>query len=220
MSQRRKKLALKPVPPPATERGRRTQRALMDAALEIMEKGRSFNSLSMREVTSLAGIVPSAFYRHFKNMDQLGLTLVNDAGHGLRPLMRKARMEVKSGNPADIIRESVMAFKGYVEEHPRYYLIAAGERHGGSPLIREAIDQEIELFVDEMVEDLRKLRLFPHLTDDDLRVVGELSVNTMLSAAIRILDMRGSKGLLAKRHTESFVAQLKLIFYGAANWPG
>jgi AcrR family transcriptional regulator len=43
-----------------------------------MSDGRSFVSISLREVTREAGVVPTAFYRHFKDMDELGLALVDE----------------------------------------------------------------------------------------------------------------------------------------------
>src|SRR5689334_18618225 len=111
--------------PAPTERGQRTQRAMMDAALDLMEGGRSFNSLSMREVTKVAGVVPTAFYRHFRDMSELGLALVDDVGRSLRPLLREARL--KGASYKDIIRGSVLIYKKYVEENPRYFLVASGE---------------------------------------------------------------------------------------------
>ena len=59
------------------ERKQRTRRALLDAALGLLE-GQSFSSLSLRQVTGVAGIVPTAFYRHFDNMEELGLVLIDE----------------------------------------------------------------------------------------------------------------------------------------------
>ena len=71
-------------------RKQRTRRALLDAALELMQGEQSFNSISLREVARNAGVVPTAFYRHFRDMDELGLTLVEEALRALRQMMREA----------------------------------------------------------------------------------------------------------------------------------
>ncbi len=55
---------------------------------------RSFASLSLREVAREAGIAPTSFYRHFRDVDELGLTMVDESGLMLRQLMRQ-------GAPAD-----------------------------------------------------------------------------------------------------------------------
>ena len=67
-----------------------TRRALIDAALKL-SVDRGFSSLSLRAVTREAGIAPTSFYRHFKDMDDLGLALVDEVGMGLRQLVRQAR---------------------------------------------------------------------------------------------------------------------------------
>ena len=54
--------------PSRGERKEATRRAIIDAALKLLEE-RSFSGLSLREVTREAGIVPAAFYRHFDSMD-------------------------------------------------------------------------------------------------------------------------------------------------------
>ena len=50
-----------------------TRANLLQAALTLMGKGRSFTSLGLREIAREAGVVPNAFYRHFRNTDELGL---------------------------------------------------------------------------------------------------------------------------------------------------
>ena len=64
---------------PRAEQKQQTRHALMDAARSLMDSGRGFGSLSLREVSRTAGIVPTGFYRHFQDMDELGLALVAEA---------------------------------------------------------------------------------------------------------------------------------------------
>ena len=75
---------------PRDGRKQRTRRALMDAALTLLDGERSFSSLSLREVAKVGGVVPAAFYRHFGSMEDLGLVLVDDAFSSLHALMREA----------------------------------------------------------------------------------------------------------------------------------
>ena len=58
------------------QRREQTRRALLDAALEQIDAGTSFDALSLRSVARSAGVVPTAFYRYFASMDELGLALV------------------------------------------------------------------------------------------------------------------------------------------------
>jgi AcrR family transcriptional regulator len=199
-----------------TERGRRTRRALMDAALDLMEAGRSFNSLSLREVAQAAGVAPATFYRHFRDMDEICLILVDDCGRSLRPLLREAR--VAGASYKDIIRESMLVYKKFVEENPRYFLIASGERHGGSPIMRAAIRQEVSRFIDEMAQDLTDLQLLPKLKKTAIRNVCDLVVNTMLSAASDIRDLSKIRSKTGTEMFENYIWQMRMIFLGASTW--
>ncbi len=65
----------------------RTRQALLDAALELLE-GQSLSSLGLREVTRAVGIAPTAFYRHFRSVEDLGVALVEEALGSLHPMIR------------------------------------------------------------------------------------------------------------------------------------
>jgi AcrR family transcriptional regulator len=197
-------------------RKQRTRGSLMDAALALMSQGRSFASLSLREITREAGVVPTAFYRHFRDVDELGLALVEESGVTLRRMLREAR---KAGAPTtDIIRGSVAIYKKYVEENPRYFLVAARERSTGSPLMRYAIRTEISHFVNEMAQDLRDLHLLPQLSMESLRLICGLVVNTMLNAASDILDLPPGQPQAEQELMDNFVRQMTLVFLGAGQW--
>ena len=103
----------------------KTRRSLIEAAFSQLSAERSFTSLSLREVAREAGIAPTSFYRHFKDVDELGLTMVDESGLMLRQLMRQARQRIAKGG--SVIRTSVSTFAelaDYLEQEsnmPRYF---------------------------------------------------------------------------------------------------
>jgi AcrR family transcriptional regulator len=197
-------------------RKQRTRDALLEAALRLMREGRSFTGLSLREVTREAGVVPTAFYRHFRGMDELGLALVEEGGVTLRRLLREARRtDVQF---TDMIRGSVLVYKRYVEDNRLQFLFIAGERAGGSPQIREAIRREVTHFTNEMAQDLRGLGAFPGLSIGTLQMICGLVVNCMLNAAIDILDLPPNQPLQEQELVDNFVRQVRIIFLGALQW--
>jgi AcrR family transcriptional regulator len=201
---------------PRGERKRRTRDALIEAALTLMGEGRSFTSLGLREITRVAGVVPTSFYRHFPDTEQLGLALVEESGLMLRRLLREVRTQ---GLPADdMIRRSVQTYKQYILANRLRFLFVAGERSGGAAAIRAAIRSEITHFTNEMAADLRALNLFPNLSTASLQMICGLVVNTMLSAATDILDLQADATQLAKEQEDTFVQQLRVIFFGAMQW--
>jgi AcrR family transcriptional regulator len=198
------------------ERKQRTRNHLLESALRLMEEGRSFTSLGLREVTRAAGVVPTSFYRHFEDMDQLALALVEETGITLRRLLREARQA--GVPPLNIIRHSVQIYKQFVEEHRLHIMFMAGERWGGSPLIRRAIRYEVQHFATEMAQDLRELNLLPTLSMTTLQMICGLVVNTMLNAASDFLDLPRDQPRVEQELVENFVLQLRVIFLGATQW--
>lgn len=193
-----------------------TRERLLDAALTLMSRGHSFPSLGLRELTREAGVVPTAFYRHFRDMDELGLALVEECGVTLRRLLREAR---RIGIPQDdIIRSSVRIYLEYVQANPRQFRTATSERSGGSPVLRRAIRNEVALFVREMAQDLRALDFRPDLPTAMLETICGLVVNTMLNAASEVLDLPDGQPTPAAELEENLVRQLRLIFLGAEHW--
>lgn len=204
--------------PPATrsEQKQRTRENLLDAALNLMESGRGFSSLSLREVTREAGVVPAAFYRHFSDLDELGLALVEACGLTLRRLLREARRQGLP--PTQILRSSVLIYKNYVKDNHRYFRFAASARGGGSPSIRKAIRIEESHFANEMAQDLRAMNQLPSLPMEALELICGLVVTTMMNAATDILDLPEGQAQAEKELTENFILQLRLIFLGARSW--
>jgi AcrR family transcriptional regulator len=197
-------------------RKQRTRVALMDAALTLMSGGRSYTSLSLREITREAGVVPTSFYRHFHDLDELGLALVEETGLTLRRLLREAR---RSGvPPIRIIEHSVRIYREFVREHRLHVMFMASERWGGSPLIRRSIRYETQHFATEMAQDLRELSLLPHLSMQTLQIVCGLVVNTMLNAASDFTDLPSDNPKVEEELAQTFVRQLRVIFLGAVHW--
>ena len=154
-----KRLRKKPVEDadesPRDGRKQRTRRALMDAALTLLEGERSFSSLSLREVAKVGGVVPAAFYRHFGSMEDLGLALIDDAFAALHALMREARAGPQPGEHQ--IASSVRTFLQYVDTHRLQFQFIAKERMSGSTAVRLGIRKEIRLWVSELAADLAPL---------------------------------------------------------------
>lgn len=205
--------------PPAASRGERKQRTrakLLQATLDLMGAGRSFASLSLREITRAAGVVPASFYRHFADLNALALALVVEASSTLRQMLREARMT--GLEPTRMVRSSVEIYQRHVAAHPLQFLFIASERGGGSALIRQAIRTEERLFVMEMAQDLRQLGLFRDLNEPMLRLMCSLVVTTMMNAATDVLDLRERPASETVALIDDFVRQLRMVFLGAKLW--
>ena len=105
---------------PRTERGRRTQRALLDAAAaEFGEKG--FHDSSIVSITARAGVALGTFYTYFESKDALFRALVRDMSERVRVMVAPHL----AGAHDAIARERVAlaAFLGFARDHKELYRI-------------------------------------------------------------------------------------------------
>ena len=130
------------------ERKQQSRQALLDAALLLSTSGRAFSSMSLREMTRHAGLVPAAFYRHFANMDQLGLELIDQAALHLKGVLHQLG-QAYLYQPNAKTKVSLDIFFQAVAHHPEPWIFLISERWGGSAALRLAIDREIQFLIDD-----------------------------------------------------------------------
>jgi AcrR family transcriptional regulator len=198
------------------DRKLRTRKALMDSALALVAEGRHYSSLSLREVSKRAGVVPNAFYRHFKDLDELGLALADEFGLLLRQIMRQARLQ---GLAADsIISDSVNFYIEHVQKEPELFRFMAQSITGGSPAMREAMRNELGHFAKEMIMDLSRLGILTHISGIDMDMLGHLVIQTVFGTTTEVLDLPASSANMIAAIRERTIKQVRLIFLGANDW--
>lgn len=166
----------------------RTRRALMDAALAQLSADRGFGSLSLREVAREAGLAPTSFYRHFSELDELGLALVDEGGVALRQLMRQARKRIARAGDGSAIATSVDTFMEYLGNNANLFRLMLRERTGVSKPFRTAVKAEIDHFVTELADDLRRVAEEQGKPLSDARLVAEAMVTLVFNQGAEALD--------------------------------
>jgi AcrR family transcriptional regulator len=202
------------------ERRQHTRQALLDAALEQMDAGVSFDALSLRSVARAAGVVPAAFYRHFSSMDELGLALVDESFRRLRSLLRDAR---ESGlPPKHVIRRSVEVIVEQVLANRQHFALIARARTDGNAVLRHAVNNEIRLLTSELATDLARFQAMRDWSNEDLQMLAGLLVNTMILNVASILDLPTNGGKPPSDALNEIVRvaekQLRLPLLGVPNW--
>lgn len=203
----------------------KTRRALIDATFSQLSSEKSFSGLSLREVCREAGIAPTSFYRHFSGMDELGLTMVDEAGLTLRQLMRQARERIAKGG--SVIHTSVDTFMEFVDNNSNVFRLLLRERSGTSAAFRSAVQREVEHFIAELTDYLCRGTGSANANDssngsvDEISTIDIESVRIEADAMVTIVFNAGAEALdldhtmcseLAKRTKQ----QLRLITKGAA----
>jgi AcrR family transcriptional regulator len=197
------------------ERKERTRQALLDVTLRLIAS-RSLASISLREVARDAGIVPTAFYRHFDSMDALGVELVDESMRPLRQMIRNARRGVAARG--DIIKSSVQILGDQVRAHPAQFRFLVRERYGGVGGVRRAIDTELRLFTSELAVDLARLTGGFDWTADDLEMAADLMVSAMLGVVMDLLEVDQRRAEDEAAILQRAERQLRLIALGMGSW--
>ncbi len=194
------------------ERKERTRRAILDATLELCEDS-SLVALSLRQVAKQVGIVPTAFYRHFDSIEELGMVLVEESFVSLREMLR----DVRRSDPEylDIIDSSISVLRDHVHSRRTHFAFIARERVAGPPDVRAAIRHQLDLVERELAADLARLTDPAAWSTEDLQVLANLIVTSMVGTAEAILASRpeAEKAIVERART-----QLRMVILGVLRW--
>ncbi|MGV9890601.1 TetR family transcriptional regulator [Streptomyces sp. NPDC003395] len=193
----------------------KTRQALLDAALGLLAD-QSLSSVGLREVTRAVGVAPTAFYRHFRSIADLGVALVEEALGSLHPMIRTTVST--AGDHEERIVRAVELIARHVDAYPAHVRFIARERHGGVQPVREAIRDQLARFAEEVKAELAKDPVSRGWSDDDLLMLATLYVDQMLITASLFLESLEGPAGERKRVTEVATRQMRLITIGRRHW--
>jgi len=193
------------VNPEKKEEKERATHALLRVTLSLAAE-HGFVSLGLREVSRAADIAPTSFYRHFADMEELGLALIDGlAGRFMKSWVDEADVEHAKG-VATVERIARQALVG-ASEDPELMRFILAERLGAIPSFRAALRRELST-VSAAVEAA--------LAVDDVAVhpesratVAEGVVVLMLEACGKTLDLDSAQSSAIGDHLE---LQLRNMF--------
>jgi|TARA_B110001454_G_scaffold27921_2_gene27307 TetR/AcrR family transcriptional regulator, fatty acid biosynthesis regulator len=187
-----------------SEQKEKTRQAIIQAALKLSEE-KGYPALSLREVTREADIAPATFYRHFKDMEALGLVLVDKVALTLRQLMRKARQRIKDNG--SVIESSVITQLEFSQKNPQLFRLLTSGLTGGPLIFREALQKEKQFFIDELNEDLSSDTRLANIP-----LAAEVMVNQVLVASIEAIDKNADELVQIQQR---LITQLRMILLGS-----
>ena len=206
-----------------------TRHAFFNAVLDLCMTGQAFSSISLRQVTREVGVVPTAFYRHFDDMESLGRALViEELGSTLAILSDSLQIGRKRSFDRQIAK-SIQLFLYMVSDQPYYWQFLVSERYGGSDAVREAISDLVKNHTQNLADDLALQPAFTHINAYDRRLLAEAGINMFFSWIIDWLELtytedhddeidlnevEKNKQLMLHNCTR----QAQMLFYGAYNW--
>lgn len=193
----------------------RTRQAILDAALRLSGTS-GFAQLSLRQVAREAGIVPTAFYRHFASMDDVGLALVEQSFQTLRAMIRDAQRDPDTF--ANIIDASAEILVRVVKQNKAQFGFVARERASGSDAVRQAIQRELELFISELGVVLARLPNIENWSSDDVKMASGLFVRNMVYRAEQVVQTPDDRPDIDEEIKRKAKREMRLIVLGFEKW--
>jgi len=187
---------------------------LINAALKLLGPQRSMSSLSLREIAREADIAPNSFYRHFRDVDELAIALIDQAGETLRKIIREARIRISPDR--SVIRTSVETFMEQLEAGEQLLHILLREGNVGSTEFKNAIERELNFFEEELQEDLLRLAAVGGTTLHEPRLVSKAMTRLVFTMGATAMDQPLEK---RREIAEQVIVMLRLIAAGASSMP-
>ncbi|TCB46926.1 HTH-type transcriptional repressor FabR [Acinetobacter terrestris] len=187
-----------------------TKEELFQAALNLIGPQKSIASLSLREVAREAGIAPNSFYRHFRDIDELAIELIDRAGHVLRQILHQARLKASKQN--SIIRSSVEVFIEQLDADEGNLSLLLREAYTGSASYKLAVERQLNYFQQELQEDLIRLERLNHSKLFHPEIVAKAITQLVFNMGATVIDMPMTG---RKEIAEQTMIMIRMILEGA-----
>lgn len=187
-----------------------TEDELFQATLKLIGPQKSIASLSLREIAREAQIAPNSFYRHFKDIDELAVALINRAGLVLRQIIREARVHAKAEQ--GVVRNSVEIFLRELDADEGHLSLLLREGYTGSVPYKHAVEQQLSFFQQELQDDLIRFNQTynRHLHRPD--VVAKGITQLVFNMGAKVLDLPTDE---RARIAEDTILMIYMLLIGA-----
>ncbi|NNH00383.1 HTH-type transcriptional repressor FabR [Acinetobacter sp. ANC 5414] len=187
-----------------------TKEELFQAALNLIGPQKSIASLSLREVAREAGIAPNSFYRHFRDIDELAIELIDRSGNVLRQILHQARL--KASKQGSIIRSSVEVFIEQLDADEGNLSLLLREAYTGSASYKLAVERQLNYFQQELQEDLIRLERLNHSKLFHPDIVAKAITQLVFNMGAKVIDMPMTE---RKEIAEQTMIMIRMILEGA-----
>lgn len=202
--------------PPTTDsgstRGRKVSISrddIISAALKLIGPHRSVSTLSLREVAREAGVAPNSFYRHFRDMDELAIALIDLAGRSLRQIIGEARHRATAER--SVVRSSVEAFMEQLDADDKLLHMLLREGTAGSDAFKQAVERELTSFEEELQVDLVRLATYNKTGLYDPALTAKAITRLVFAIGASAMDMPREKHADI---TEQLTVMVRMIVVG------
>jgi len=176
----------------------KTSLALIEAALEHCSK-EGYASLSLRSVARKANIAPTSFYRHFRDIDELGVAMIDKGSDILltwlvqtldkmvwQPL-KEYTLDERMTSIEKITIPFVDSFIHLMETHPFLLGLFFQERTGSSEPLRTSIAKTEKKMIDTLSDHLTTITLIHNSGFENTSLIAKTMIRIASADGLELL---------------------------------
>lgn len=182
---------------------------LLQASLRLVTSSRGISSLGIRELAREAGLNPNTFYRHFSDLDDFGLFVLECIASEVKRQVRRLRKAATTSDQA--AHDSVYFVYEYFRANPAVVMVAVRELYGPSLVLRRALARQLEEMASEMADDVTDRQLVPQVNRTTVLDIARTVVRFMLFRGMDYIEYPEQQKAI-QQETERF---LRRQFTGA-----
>lgn len=202
----------------------KTSQALIQSALKLCEE-EGYASLSLRSVARKAGIAPTSFYRHFREIDEMGVEMVAQAKDILDEFIATAQKKmtfpaVKQTESLAQLLKSIQCiaapfvdsfFEIFKTQRQLLHLFFQ-ERTGSSEAMRKAISDATNHLTGLLGNTLNQLIATSGYAAGDMHLVSETMITIVSCSA---MEMLARPEIKQSEMSKRAIQKLNLLLLGA-----
>ncbi|MBF0450160.1 MAG: TetR family transcriptional regulator [Candidatus Magnetomorum sp.] len=173
---------------------------LIEAALKLCSE-EGYSSLSLRSVARKANIAPTSFYRHFRDIDELGVAMVERGAIVLNEWLHQATKKMvflPVPNDTDASRQLMTSIEQFItpfaqsliemlKSHRFLLRLFFQEKTGSSEALRTSISLGMNQLSEILSEHLKKNKQKMGVRDEDIPLIAETMLLIAISDSLKIL---------------------------------
>ncbi|MDZ7643181.1 MAG: TetR family transcriptional regulator [Woeseiaceae bacterium] len=139
------------------ERSLKTQRKLLDAALEAFAEN-GFKGTSTRDIAERAGVHHPLITYHFRNKEELWRAAADRVFARFIRVLQSVQEDTAERPPRERMAAMIRAYVRYAAEHPTLHKVLFQESSHSNPRLDWLIETYMRPLYDVATDDLRKLQ--------------------------------------------------------------
>jgi len=204
----------------------KTSLALIEAALELCSE-EGYASLSLRSVARKAKIAPTSFYRHFRDIDELGVAMVDKGAivlnEWLGRLIDKMSFTNIEKDSLKILTQFIenftvsfaKSFIDYMTNNEYLLRLFFQERTGSSEALRYSISNAEKQLTEKLSNHLHKIDQELNIGFEDISLISETILRIASSDGLEMIIKQDIQNNDIVNH---LIQKLSIFLLGASSY--